>query len=103
MNSTVDPPKGLLGYLAIARQRRIWLIASFALGLLLTVALALFLPSRFRSAGTILIARQEMPQEVVRSTGTSCGDERGQVSSKGVMTTETLLGIIRRYDLYAKE
>ena len=103
MNSTVDPPKGLLGYLAIARQRRVWLIASFALGLLVTVALALFLPSRFRSAGTILIEQQEMPQELVRSTVTSYADERVQVISKRVMTTETLLGIIRRYDLYAKE
>src|SRR3954454_5493727 len=103
MNSTVDPPKGLLAYLAIARQRRIWLIASFALGLLLTVALALFLPSRFRSAGTILIEQQEMPQELVRSTVTSYADERIQVISKRVMTTETLLGIVRRYDLYPKE
>jgi len=103
MNSTVDPPKGLLGYLAIARQRRVWLIASFTLGLLVTVALALFLPSRFRSAGTILIEQQEMPQELVRSTVTSYADERVQVISKRVMTTETLLGIIRRYDLYAKE
>jgi len=103
MNSTVDPPKGLLAYLAVARQRRVWLIASFAFGMMATVAMAVFLPSRFRSAGTILIEQQEMPQELVRSTVTSYADERVQVISKRVMTTETLLGIIRRYDLYAKE
>jgi uncharacterized protein involved in exopolysaccharide biosynthesis len=44
-----------------------------------------------------------MPQELVRSTVTSYADERVQVISKRVMTTETLLNIIRRYDLYPKE
>ena len=44
-----------------------------------------------------------MPQELVRSTVTSYADERVQVISKRVMTTETLLNIIRRYDLYPKD
>jgi len=44
-----------------------------------------------------------MPQELVRSTVTSYADERVQVISKRVMTTETLLGIIRRYDLYPEQ
>src|SRR5262249_5107150 len=57
----------------------------------------------YRSAGTILIEQQEMPQELVRSMITSYADERVQVISKRVMTTETLLGIIRRYDLYPKQ
>ncbi|HEY0342247.1 MAG TPA: hypothetical protein VGC34_15695, partial [Steroidobacteraceae bacterium] len=39
----------------------------------------------------------------VRSTVTSYADQRVQVISKRVMTTETLLGIIRRYDLYPQE
>jgi predicted nucleic acid-binding Zn-ribbon protein len=44
-----------------------------------------------------------MPQELVRSTVTSYADERVQVISKRVMTTETLLNIIRRYDLYPEQ
>jgi succinoglycan biosynthesis transport protein ExoP len=103
MNASIDKPPGLLVYLAAARQRRSWLIAAFALGLLVTIALGTFLPPQFRSAGTILIEQQEMPQELVRSTVTSYADERVQVISKRVMTTETLLNIIRRYDLYPKE
>jgi uncharacterized protein involved in exopolysaccharide biosynthesis len=103
MNSTVAQLPGLLGYVAIARQRRGWLIASCAAGLIVTLLLAVFLPPKFRSAGTILIEQQEMPQELVRSTVTSYADERVQVISKRVMTTETLLGIIRRYDLYPDE
>jgi polysaccharide biosynthesis transport protein len=103
MNAVIDKPSGLLSYLAIVRYRRWWLIAAFAVGLTATLLLAFLLPSMFRSAGTILIEQQEMPQDFVRSTVTSYADERVQVISKRVMTTETLLNIIRRYDLYPKE
>src|SRR6202012_4175059 len=65
--------------------------------------LAAALPPHYRSAGTILIEQQEMPQELVRSTVTSYADERVQVISKRGMTTEPLLNIIRRYDLYPRE
>jgi uncharacterized protein involved in exopolysaccharide biosynthesis len=103
MNASIDKPPGLLVYLAAARHHRRALAAAFALGLVLTTLLGLLLPPKFRAAGTILIEQQEMPQELVRSTVTSYADERIQVISKRVMTTETLLGIIRRYDLYPKE
>jgi succinoglycan biosynthesis transport protein ExoP len=103
MNASLDKPPGILVYLAAARHRRAWLIAAFAFGLGATTLIALLLPPKFRSAGTILIEQQEMPQELVRSTVTSYADERVQVISKRVMTTETMLGIIRRYDLYPKE
>jgi polysaccharide biosynthesis transport protein len=103
MNAAIAKPPGLVIYLSAARHKRSWLIAAFALGMTLTIAVGVLLPSRFRSAGTILIEQQEMPQELVRSTVTSYADERVQVISKRVMTTETLLNIIHRYDLYPKE
>jgi len=103
MNASTEKPLAYLEYLRAARHHRGWLIGAFALGLLVTVLLFLFLPPHFRSTATILIEQQEMPQEMVRSTVTSYADERIQVISKRVMTTETLLGIVRRYDLYPKE
>jgi succinoglycan biosynthesis transport protein ExoP len=102
MNAAIEKPSGLPVYLAAARHRRGPLIAAFAFGLTVTILLASLLPPKFRSAGTILIEQQEMPQELVRSTVTSYADERVQVISKRVMTTETLLNIIHRYDLYPK-
>lgn len=101
--SSIQTPSALPGYISGAKHHRVWLIAAFAGGLFLTFLLAVILPSRFRSEGTILIEQQEMPQELVRSTVTSFADERVQVISKRVMTTETLLGIINRYNLYPKE
>ena len=103
MNAVIDKPDVLGNYLAAARHRRKTLIITFCLALLITIVLAVALPPSYRSAGTVLIEQQEMPQEMVRSTVSSYADQRVQVISKRVMTTETLLNIIRRYDLYPKE
>ncbi len=103
VNAVTEKTTGLRDYLAGAKHRRPWLIGVFAAGLLIAAALALLLPPHFRSFATILIEQQEMPQELVRSTVTSYADQRVQVISKRVMTTETLLNIIKRYDLYPKQ
>jgi polysaccharide biosynthesis transport protein len=103
VNAVIDKTSTLRGYLAAAKHRRLQLILTFSASLLAAAVLATVLPPHYRSAGTILIEQQEMPQELVRSTVTSYADERVQVISKRVMTTETLLNIIRRYDLYPRE
>jgi len=100
MSNEAPRARGIREYLAIAKHRRVSLVLSLSAGLILTVVLAVILPARYRSAATILIQQQEMPQDMVRSTVTSYADERVQIISKRVMTTETLLNIIRRYDLY---
>jgi polysaccharide biosynthesis transport protein len=90
-------------YLAIGRRRlRVMLIVG-GTGLAIAALLAVFLPAVFESKATILIEQQEMPTELVRSTVTSYADERVQVISQRVMTTQTLLDIIRRYDLYPRQ
>jgi uncharacterized protein involved in exopolysaccharide biosynthesis len=90
-------------YVGIARRRVRPMLIAFAAGLLITIALALLWPASYRSTATILIEQQELPSDLVRSTVTSFADERVQMISQRVMTTETLLGIIRRYGLYPKE
>lgn len=98
-------PEGLSlpEYLGIARRRLRPMLIALAAGLLASMALALLWPPVYRSTATILIEQQELPADLVHSTVTSYADERVQVISQRVMTTETLLGIIRRYDLYPKE
>ena len=98
-------PEGLSlpEYVGIAKRRLRPMLVAFAAGFLLTILLALLWPASYRSTATILIEQQELPADLVRSTVTSFADERVQMISQRVMTTETLLGIIRRYDLYPKE
>jgi len=94
---------GLADYLAIAKRRRRAILLAAGAGLLTTLLLALFLPPTYQSIGTILIEQQEMPSELVRSTVTSYADQRVQVISQRVMTTQNLLDIIRRYNLYPRQ
>ena len=84
---------------ALWRWRRVALIGVGA-GVLATVLLALLLPSYYRSTGIILIEQQEVPQDLVRSVINSYADERVQTINQRVMTTQNLLEIIHRHELY---
>src|SRR5580692_6419781 len=93
---SVDSREKLLSYW----RRRSTFYSVTVAAILVTVLLALFLPPTYRATGTILIEQQEIPQELVRSVITSFADQRVQVISQRVMTTQNLLGLIERYNLY---
>jgi polysaccharide biosynthesis transport protein len=66
----------------------------------LTIAMAVMWPPTYRTGATILIEQQEIPQELVRSAISSFADQRVQVISQRVMTTQNLMSLIERYKLY---
>jgi uncharacterized protein involved in exopolysaccharide biosynthesis len=104
MNSPLPPADGDLGeHLRALWRRRVWLVATFAVGVVVTAGFAILTPPVYQSAATILIEQQEIPQDFVRSTITSFADQRIQVISQRVMTSQNLLGVIERNNLYAKE
>jgi protein tyrosine kinase modulator len=86
----------------VARRRGPAMIC-IAAGVLIAILLAVLLPAKYRSNATILIEQQELPADLVRSTVTSFADQRIQVISQRVMTTETLLRLINKFDLYSDE
>jgi succinoglycan biosynthesis transport protein ExoP len=86
-------------FLSYWRQRGTFVAVAGATTIL-AVIIALTLPPTYRAMGTILIEQQEIPQEMVRSVITSFADQRVQVISQRVMTTQNLLSLIERYDLY---
>lgn len=87
--------------LLAALRRRRWPSLWVALAvLLIAVSAAALWPPSYRSTGTILIEQQELPPDLVRSTITSFADQRIQVIAQRVMTTDNLLRVIDRYDLY---
>ena len=85
--------------IALKRWRRAVLI-TIAAGVVATLLLALLLPSYYQSTGIILIEQQEVPQDLVRSVINSYADERVQTINQRVMTTQNLLDIVHRHDLY---
>jgi succinoglycan biosynthesis transport protein ExoP len=86
-------------WLAYWRRRRTFLAVTLISGVA-TVSLAALLQSTYRSTATILIEQQEIPQELVRSVITSFADQRVQVISQRVMTTQNMLSLVDRYNLY---
>src|SRR5271166_884595 len=81
--------------------RRWYVFAGVAgIALLTTTLLAVLLPPTYKSTATILIEQQEIPQDLVRSAISSYADQRIQVISQRVMTTQNLMKLIERYDLY---
>ena len=80
------------------RRATFFIVASLLL--LVAVLLSVCLPSTYQSSATILIEQQEIPQDLVRSAITSFADQRIQVISQRVMTTQNLLSLIDRYTLY---
>ena len=95
-HSPTDTREKLLGYWR--RRRTFWVVASVVA---VSIALiAVFWPATYRAMATILIEQQEIPQELVRSVITSFADQRVQVISQRVMTTQNLLGLVERYKLY---
>src|ERR1700722_4860205 len=86
--------------LAYWRRRGTFYVVASAAGIV-AILLAAFLPATYQAAATILIEQQEIPQELVRSVITSFADQRVQVISQRVMTTQNLLGLIERYNLYS--
>jgi uncharacterized protein involved in exopolysaccharide biosynthesis len=81
------------------RQRVLFLLVA-GLVMAASAALALLWPPTYTSGATILIEQQEIPQELVRSAVTSFADQRVQIISQRVMTTQNLLSLIERYNLY---
>lgn len=88
----------------VALRRRLPAMSWTALGVIVLAALlALFWPPTYRSTGTILIEQQEVPTDLVRSAISSYADQRIQVITQRVMTTENLFKIIDRYGLYPRQ
>lgn len=99
----IDSPAPLAERLRGMRRHGRLAAALLGAGVVVTILLALFLPPTYRATATILIEQQEIPQEVVRSTITSFADQRIQVISQRVMTTQNLLAIAEKYNLYPWE
>ncbi|MEJ0005128.1 MAG: hypothetical protein WDM77_01735 [Steroidobacteraceae bacterium] len=85
--------------LAYWKRRRIfWMV--FGVLLVTTLLVAVLWPPTYRASATILIEQQEIPQDLVRSVITTFADQRVQIISQRVMTSQNLMTLIDRYKLY---
>jgi polysaccharide biosynthesis transport protein len=94
--SPVELRERLRGYW---RHRRTGFIVAGAAALV-AIGFAVLLPPVYISGATILIEQQEIPQELVRSAITTFADQRVQLISQRVQTSQNLMSLIERYNLY---
>jgi uncharacterized protein involved in exopolysaccharide biosynthesis len=100
MNTNTSDFRTFHDYVALLKRRRWYLIVPAVALSLATVLVALLLPPVYRSEGKILIEQSEIPPELVASTVTSYASERLQVIEQRVTTSETLIRIMNKYNLY---
>jgi polysaccharide chain length determinant protein (PEP-CTERM system associated) len=87
-------------YIDIIKRRKLSLIIPAVAVFLLAVAVALLLPSIYRSEATILIEEQEVPEDFVRAPVASYAEQRLQMIHQRIMSSVRLKEIIDRFDLY---
>lgn len=87
-------------FVAILKRRFSVFAHTLIMLLCVTIVLAFGLPPVYESTGTILIEQQDIPDDIVQSTITSYADERIQVISQRVMSTDNLASLVQKYNLY---
>jgi polysaccharide chain length determinant protein (PEP-CTERM system associated) len=84
-------------------SRRKWLaILAFVAPLAAGVSMIVFLPNIYRSAATVLVDRQQVPEAFVRSTVTSALETRLHTISQEVLSRARLEALINRFGLYVE-
>ncbi|MPY75494.1 MAG: lipopolysaccharide biosynthesis protein [Alphaproteobacteria bacterium] len=94
--------KGPRDYLAAVLRRKFRLIVPAVIIVAIAIVVAVVTPAVYRSTGTVLIEEPEVPREFIRSTITSFAAERLQIIQQRVMTTQNLISIINKFNLYAE-
>ncbi len=87
--------------LSILRRRRLSLVVPALVIIALGAAVALLLPSIYKSTATIMIEEQEIPTDFVMTTVTSYAEQRIQQLTQRIMSFTRLMEIINRFNLYA--
>ncbi len=95
--------KTLADYIDMARRRRFYFLAPAAFVLLFGTIVVFLLPKVYRSDAVVLIESQQVSTDFVRAAMTSFADERIEVIKQRVLTSANILGIVKKFDLYARD
>lgn len=95
-------PKDFRDYMEFLKRRKKHLTIPFLCIFVIGAAVAVLLPSVYKSATTILIEGQQIPTDFVRTTVTSFVEERIQILTQRIMSRSRLLEIVNRFDLYSE-
>lgn len=95
--------KSLRDYLDILWRRKYWIVIPAIVLMIGTVVFTFSLPESFKSQGLILIESQEIPQDLIRTTVTSYADQRIEVIKQRLLTTNRIMQIVEKHNLYPEQ
>ncbi len=98
-----ESSKSLRDYWSIFYRWKYVVLATFLLILAASIAMALLLPATYKSEGIILIESQEIPENLVETTVTSYAAQRIEIIRQRIMTTQKIMTIVNKYDLFADQ
>jgi polysaccharide chain length determinant protein (PEP-CTERM system associated) len=87
-------------YLSIMRRRAPYMIAIFCVVLPIAIVVAYIIPPAYRATGTIMVETPQVLDGAESRTPKNDLDERINVIKQRVMTRESLLQIINKYNLF---
>jgi uncharacterized protein involved in exopolysaccharide biosynthesis len=94
--------KDLKYFIHLFKIKKWYFIIPAGLISILSLVVAVMLPSIFQSSATILIEEQQIPQDFVRTTVTGIADERIQSLTQQILSRTKLWDIIKQFNLYVK-
>lgn len=90
-------------YLSILWRRSPWAIAIAALVSTAAVAVAIIMPDVYRASGKVLAEAPQIPVTLARSTVTTDVAGQLQMLQQQAMTTDNLVALARKLDIYGDE
>lgn len=95
-----QPTMDLSDYIEILRRRKIPFLVAFILILSVGILIAYMLPPVYRSEATIVIERQEIPQDMVTTTVTGYVQERIEGIKQRLATYNNLVEIEKKFNIF---
>lgn len=92
--------RSLKDYLNILRRRKLSILYTAIVVLLISVLAAFLWPPTYKSESVILIEQQEIPADLVRSTITSYAQQRIEQIKQRIMTIGNIMEIVEEFKIY---
>lgn len=99
----MDSSNQIKRYLDIAWRRKWWILVPTLVSVLTASAMVAFMPKVFRASTTILVMRQSVPEDIIRSTVTLRIEERMKSLQIQVFSRTYLEQIAREFDLVPQD
>ena len=101
-SSSTERGPGLGAILELVRRRRALALLPFLFVLTAAASLAVFLPGVWTGRASVLVDRQQISEQFVKSAINNDLDSRLVVLSQDIMSKPRLLGIVEQYHLYPR-